>query len=69
MKPVGACRMCLVEVEKAPKLQTACTAPVADGMIVHTKSPKAIAAQNSVIEFLLANHPLAGPHGNNLYRD
>lgn len=61
MKPVGACRMCLVEVEKAPKLQTACTAPVADGMIVHTKSPKAIAAQNSVIEFLLANHPLDCP--------
>ena len=61
MKPVGACRMCLVEVEKAPKLQTACTAPVADGMVVHTKSPKAIAAQNSVIEFLLANHPLDCP--------
>ena len=61
MKPVGACRMCLVEVEKAPKLQTACTAPVADGMIVHTKSPKAVAAQNSVIEFLLANHPLDCP--------
>ncbi|HLZ10563.1 MAG TPA: NADH-quinone oxidoreductase subunit NuoG, partial [Chloroflexota bacterium] len=55
------CRMCLVEVEKAPKLQTACTAPVADGMIVHTRSPKAIAGQNAVIEFLLANHPLDCP--------
>ncbi|HVC34385.1 MAG TPA: NADH-quinone oxidoreductase subunit NuoG [Chloroflexota bacterium] len=61
MKPVGACRMCLVEVEKAPKLQTACTAPVADGMIVRTSSPRAVAGQNATIEFLLANHPLDCP--------
>lgn len=61
MKPVGACRMCLVEVEKAPKLQTACTAPIADGMVVRTNSPKAIAGQNATIEFLLANHPLDCP--------
>jgi NADH-quinone oxidoreductase chain G len=61
MKPVGACRMCLVEIEKAPKLQTACTTPVADGMVVNTTSPKAIAGQNATIEFLLANHPLDCP--------
>jgi NADH-quinone oxidoreductase chain G len=61
MKPVGACRMCLVEIEKAPKLQTACTTPVADGMVVNTKSAKAIAGQNATIEFLLANHPLDCP--------
>ncbi len=61
MKPVGACRMCLVEIEKAPKLQTACTTPVADGMVVHTKSAKAVAGQNATLEFLLANHPLDCP--------
>jgi len=61
MKPVGACRMCLVEMEKAPKLQTACTMPVADGMVINTKSPKAVAGQNAVIEFLLVNHPLDCP--------
>lgn len=61
MKPVGACRMCLVEIEKMPKLQTACTTPVAEGMIVHTTSPKVVDAQRSVIEFLLINHPLDCP--------
>ncbi len=61
MKPVGACRMCLVEIEKAPKLQTACTTPVADGMVVRTNSPRAIAGQNATIEFLLLNHPLDCP--------
>jgi NADH-quinone oxidoreductase subunit G len=61
MKPVGACRMCLVEIERAPKLQTACTSPVADGMVINTRSPKAMAGQNAVIEFLLANHPLDCP--------
>jgi NADH-quinone oxidoreductase subunit G len=61
MKPVGACRMCLVEIEKAPKLQTACTTQVADGQVIHTRSPKAVAGQNAVIEFLLANHPLDCP--------
>jgi len=60
--PVAAnCRMCLVEVEKAPKPMPACATPVMDGMIVHTKSPKAIAAQKSVMEFLLINHPLDCP--------
>jgi len=61
LKPVGACRMCLVEIEKMPKLQTACTTPVADGMVVRSNSPGAIAGQNGVIELLLANHPLDCP--------
>src|SRR5919206_2793544 len=61
LKPVGACRMCLVEIEKMPRLQTACTTPVADGMVVRSNSPGAIAAQNGVIELLLANHPLDCP--------
>ena len=61
LKPVGACRMCLVEIEKMPRLQTACTSPVADGMVVSTKSEQVIAAQTGVIELLLANHPLDCP--------
>ena len=60
--PVAAnCRMCLVEVEKAPKPMPACATPVVDGMVVHTRSPKALAAQKSVMEFLLINHPLDCP--------
>ncbi|HYP80661.1 MAG TPA: NADH-quinone oxidoreductase subunit NuoG [Steroidobacteraceae bacterium] len=55
------CRMCLVDVEKAPKPLPACATPVMDGMIVHTRSAKAIAAQKSVMEFLLINHPLDCP--------
>ena len=55
------CRMCLVDVEKMPKAVPACATPVAQGMIVHTKSPKALAAQQSVMEFLLINHPLDCP--------
>ncbi|HWP35389.1 MAG TPA: 2Fe-2S iron-sulfur cluster-binding protein, partial [Thermodesulfobacteriota bacterium] len=58
---VGACRMCLVEIEKTPRLQTACTTPVAEGMVVHTRSAKAVAGRSGVIEFLLANHPLDCP--------
>jgi NADH-quinone oxidoreductase subunit G len=61
LKPVGACRMCLVEIEKMPRLQTACTSPVADGMVVTTNSPNVVSAQNGVIELLLANHPLDCP--------
>ncbi len=61
LKPVGACRMCLVEMEKVPKLQTACTTTVADGMVINSKSPRATAGQNATIEFLLANHPLDCP--------
>ena len=55
------CRMCLVEVEKAPKPLPACATPVMDGMKVFTKSPKAIAAQKATMEFLLINHPLDCP--------
>ena len=55
------CRMCLVEVEKAPKPMPACATPVAKGMIVRTKSDKALKAQQSVMEFLLINHPLDCP--------
>ncbi len=55
------CRMCLVEVEKAVKPLPACATPVTEGMIVHTKSPKAIEAQKGVMEFLLINHPLDCP--------
>ena len=55
------CRMCLVEVEKAPKPMPACATPVTQGMIVRTKSEKAIKAQQSVMEFLLINHPLDCP--------
>lgn len=61
LKSVGACRMCLVEIEKMPRLQTACTTPVADGMVVRSNSPGALAGQNSVLELLLANHPLDCP--------
>ena len=55
------CRMCLVEVERAPKPLPACATPVAEGMQVYTRSPKAIAAQRATMEFLLINHPLDCP--------
>ncbi len=55
------CRMCLVDVEKAPKPMPACATPVTMGMVVRTKSDKAIKAQQSVMEFLLINHPLDCP--------
>ena len=57
----GNCRMCLVEVEKAPKLQIACNTRVAEGMVVHTTSDKAKIAQKAVLEFLLINHPIDCP--------
>ncbi len=57
----AACRMCLVEVEKMPKLMTACTLPVAEGMVVRTETPQVAAARKSMLEFLLANHPLDCP--------
>jgi NADH-quinone oxidoreductase subunit G len=59
--PVGACRMCLVEVEGIGKLQTGCSTPVKDGMVVHTQSERVKEAQRSVVEFLLINHPLDCP--------
>jgi NADH-quinone oxidoreductase subunit G len=59
--PVGACRMCLVEIEGIPKLQTSCSTPVKDGMVVHTQTERVRHAQNAVVEFLLVNHPLDCP--------
>jgi len=55
------CRMCLVDVEKAPKPMPACATPVTQGMVVHTKNEKAVRAQKGVMEFLLINHPLDCP--------
>src|SRR5829696_1906591 len=60
-QPVGACRMCLVEIEGIPKLQTSCSTPVRDGMVVITTSDRVKQAQNAVVEFLLVNHPLDCP--------
>jgi NADH-quinone oxidoreductase subunit G len=60
-QPVGACRMCLVEIEGIPKLQTGCSTPVKDGMVVHTQSDRVKEAQRAVVEFLLINHPLDCP--------
>src|SRR4051812_42992943 len=59
--PVGACRMCLVEIEGMPKLQTACSTAVKDGMVVNTTADRVKEAQNAVVEFLLINHPLDCP--------
>ncbi len=61
LAPVGACRMCLVEIEKMPRLQTACTTPVGEGMVVRTRADKSRAAQSDVLGMLLANHPLDCP--------
>jgi NADH-quinone oxidoreductase subunit G len=57
----GNCRMCLVEIEKTPKLQIACNARVTEGMVVHTQSEKTKTAQRAVLEFLLINHPIDCP--------
>jgi NADH-quinone oxidoreductase subunit G len=57
----GSCRMCLVEVEKAPKLQIACYTFVKDGMVVHTTTENVVVARQAILEFLLANHPLDCP--------
>ncbi|MCU7496200.1 MAG: molybdopterin-dependent oxidoreductase [Ignavibacteria bacterium] len=57
----GNCRMCLVEIEKMPKLAIACSTLASDGMVVHVDSEKAVSARNAVMEFLLINHPLDCP--------
>ena len=57
----GACRMCLVAIEKMPKLQTACTTVVASGMVVRTETPEVTNARKSMLEMLLTNHPLDCP--------
>jgi len=61
LKLQAACRMCLVEVEKTPKLQVGCTLPVAEGMVVHTDSELVKSARKGMLEFLLTNHPLDCP--------
>ncbi len=61
LKPVGMCRMCLVEIEGMRGLQISCATPVADGMVVHTTSDAVRTAQDGVLEFLLVNHPLDCP--------
>ncbi len=61
LKPDANCRMCLVEVEKMPKLQTACSTPVDEGMSVRTATSVVNDAHRSVLEFILANHPLDCP--------
>lgn len=57
----AACRMCLVEIEKAPKLMAACVVPVAEGMVVRTEAPAVVKARKTTLEFLLTNHPLDCP--------
>jgi NADH-quinone oxidoreductase subunit G len=63
MEPVGMCRMCLVEIEtpRGPMIITACTNPVSDGMVVDTENADVKKAQEAILEFLLANHPLDCP--------
>lgn len=57
----GNCRMCLVEIEKMPKLMISCSTLAAEGMVVHTQSERAINARKAVMEFFLINHPLDCP--------
>ncbi len=61
LSTAASCRMCLVDVERMPKAVPACATPVAEGMRIRTKSPKALNAQRGVMEFLLVNHPLDCP--------
>ncbi len=61
LSAVGSCRMCMVEIEKIPKLQTACTTPVVDGMVVRTDTEQVRDARRSILEFLLINHPIDCP--------
>ena len=61
MPPFGACRVCLVEVEKMPKLQTSCTLEATEGMVVNTQSRMADKGRKGILEFLLINHPLDCP--------
>ncbi len=57
----GSCRVCIVKIDKMPKLQTSCSTTVAEGMVVHTQTPEVVDARSSVFEFLLINHPLDCP--------
>ncbi len=62
LEPYGGCRLCLVEIEKVPKLLTACTQYVTDGMVVRTETDSVIEARRAILEFLLINHPLDCPY-------
>ncbi len=62
LTPYGGCRLCLVEVERVPRLQTACSQHISDGMVVWTETKKVVEARRSVLELLLINHPLDCPH-------
>ena len=57
----AACRMCVVRIDKMPKLQTACTTTVAEGMVVHTETPEIAQSRKAMIQMVLANHPLDCP--------
>lgn len=57
----GNCRICMVEIEKQPKLQIACNTAVTEGMVVHTRSPRVLEARQAVLEFILVNHPIDCP--------
>lgn len=61
LKPVGACRMCYIEIEKSSKLEVSCATEAIDGMVVHSKSDKVLEGRRAVIEFTLINHPLDCP--------
>ena len=56
LTPDGNCRICVVEVERSPRLVASCHTPIADGMVIHTRSPKVLAARKAVVELLLAGH-------------
>ena len=58
LETVGACRICLVEAENSPKLLAACTTPVAEGMIIHTHSPKVLETRRTILELMVSKHPL-----------
>jgi NADH-quinone oxidoreductase chain G len=62
LEPYGGCRLCLVEVEKVPRLLTACTQYITDGMVVRTEADRVIEARRAILEFLLINHPLDCPY-------
>jgi NADH-quinone oxidoreductase subunit G len=61
LTPWGGCRLCLVEIERVPRLQTACTTMITDGMVVRTETEEVRKARQAVLEFLLINHPLECP--------
>ena len=55
--PTASCRLCVVEIDGSPKLQTSCTLKAADGMVVHTHTPRILKARRTIVELMVANHP------------